>query len=79
VAVMALAHKLAHAALAALEMPGLNLLQSNGRSANQLVDHFHVHLIPQGPEDSFTHMHWNPIPGDMAEIDYTAVKIKDNF
>lgn len=74
-AVMVVAQKLAQAQLAALEMPGLNLLQSNGRPANQLVDHFHVHLIPRWPEDGFTRMHRDPISGDMAEIAATADRI----
>ena len=75
-AVMVAAQRVAKAQLAALEMPGLNLLQSNGRPANQLVDHFHVHLIPRWPDDILTRMHWNPIPGDMDEIAATAAKIK---
>ena len=73
---MSVAQKVAKAQLAALEMPGLNLLQSNGRSANQLIDHFHVHLIPRWPKDSFSQLQWELVPGDMTDISATAEKIR---
>jgi len=74
--VMTVVHNVAKAQRSALEMPGLNILQSNGRAANQLIDHFHVHLIPRWPEDNFSQMDWEMVPGDMAEISTTADKIK---
>ena len=75
-AVMVVAKKLAKAQSAALDMPGLNLVQCNGRPANQVVDHFHVHLVPRWPEDGWSHWHGSLIPGDMEEIQATAEKIK---
>ena len=36
---------------------GLNVLQNNGRVANQLVPHVHLHLIPRNVGDAF-HFNW---------------------
>ena len=30
---------------------GLNILQSNGKDAGQVIEHIHFHLIPRYPED----------------------------
>lgn len=38
------------------EMPdcmGTNLIQNNGRSAGQLINHVHVHIVPRAAGDSF--------------------------
>ena len=38
------------------EMPeciGTNLIQNNGRSAGQLIDHVHVHIVPRVFGDTF--------------------------
>ena len=32
-------------------MKGLNLLQNNGKAAGQVVDHFHLHLLPRYEND----------------------------
>ena len=74
--VITVAQKLAKAQSAVLGMPGLNLVQCNGWPANQVVDHFHVHLVPRWPEDGWSHWHGSLISGDMEEIKATAEKIK---
>lgn len=79
-AVMVVAQSLAKAQKAALDNPGMNVIQSNGRAATQLIDHLHVHLIPRWPDDSFAKaLHWELVPGDMDEIAATAGKIKGNL
>lgn len=76
-AVYSAAQRLARALKKALDQPGLNLIQSNGRAASQVVDHFHLHLIPRWPDDAFAQvMNWNLTPGDMDQIKDTAEKIK---
>ena len=75
-AVMAVAQKLARAQADILNMPGLNLVQNNGRPANQVVDHFHVHLVPRWPDDSWSHWQGSLIAGDIEAIKAMAEKIK---
>jgi len=77
-AVMLIVQKLALAQKSALDMEGLNIIQSNGRVANQIIDHLHVHLIPRWHEDGFPATDWKLVPGNMDEIAATAEKIKAN-
>ena len=34
-----------------LEIDGYNILQNNFKAAGQVIDHFHVHIIPRSRED----------------------------
>jgi histidine triad (HIT) family protein len=43
---------LAKAIVKALDAKGLNIGQNNGRAANQIVPHVHVHIIPRFNYDS---------------------------
>ncbi len=55
---------------------GVAALQLNGRGVNQVVMHYHLHLIPRvsgGPELTMTA--WELIPGDMEIIKQTGGKI----
>jgi len=76
-AIMAAAKRLAQAIKLSLDPPGLNLVQSNGRVASQIIDHFHLHLVPRWPEDKLAAaMNWKLQPGDMDQIKAAAEKIK---
>ncbi len=75
-AVARAAKKLACAIQTALNPDGIACLQLNGRGVNQLVMHYHYHLIPRaegGPELTMTQ--WELKPGDMAAISATADRI----
>ncbi len=74
-AVAAAARKVARAVQAALEPPGLNLLQCNGEAAAQSVQHFHMHVIPRRIDDDLS-MNWPIVPGNMDAIAATAERIK---
>lgn len=50
--------RLAAAVLAVTGATGLNIVQNNGRSAGQVVDHVHVHLIPRRDGDGLG-FRWN--------------------
>jgi len=50
-ALMPLAQKIADIMRDTLGMIGLNLLQNNGEAAGQVVDHFHLHLLPRYEND----------------------------
>ena len=79
-AVFEAARKIASAQKKALDMPGLNLIQSNGRAASQIIDHFHLHLIPRWPGDSLSKlMEWELKPGDMGQIGELAKQISGNL
>ncbi|MBW1721320.1 MAG: HIT family protein [Deltaproteobacteria bacterium] len=60
----------------ALNPEGVAVLQLNGRGVNQVVMHYHLHLMPRmadAPELPVTR--WELKPGDMEAIQKTAEKI----
>jgi histidine triad (HIT) family protein len=68
--------KIARAIKQALDVKGIACLQLNGRDVNQVVGHYHLHLIPRsgsGPELPMTS--WELKEGDMDEIKKAAGKI----
>ncbi len=68
--------KLAKAMKTALGVDGIAFLQLNGKAVNQVVMHYHLHLIPHRPGDAvLTMTEWKLIPGDMDVIAETARKI----
>ena len=50
-AVMQTAQRVARAAQAVFNPPGLTLLQANGREGDQTVFHFHLHVVPRLADD----------------------------
>ena len=59
-----------------LEPTGVACIQLNGRGVNQVVMHYHLHLVPRAydsPELPLTA--WKLIQGDMEDIRRTAEKI----
>jgi histidine triad (HIT) family protein len=75
-AVMSATHKLANAVKKALNPAGINLMQLNGKAANQVVPHLHLHIVPRQPEDRLTICKWEPVAGDMGKINDVAEKIR---
>lgn len=74
-AVAATAHRASRALLQSLDADGINLLQSNGSVAGQVIFHFHLHLIPRYEKDGLSLWH----RGDYREADFpgTARRIKE--
>ena len=68
--------KVATALQAALNPDGVCVMQLNGRGVNQIVMHYHMHLIPKetGPQ-KFDLTAWDLVPGDMAQIKATSEKV----
>ena len=54
-------------------------MQLNGRAANQVVMHYHVHLMPRNHGDGLTVFNWELKDGDMDRIAAAAEKIKTGF
>ena len=50
-AAMRTAQKVARAAKAAFDPPGITLLQANGKEGEQTVFHFHLHVVPRHAAD----------------------------
>ncbi len=74
--IMKTAKKLIHAIKDALNPQGVAVLQLNGRAVNQIVMHYHLHLIPRSEgEPELTMTAWKLIPGDTDKIKETAEKI----
>ena len=66
--------KVALAVKKSLKPDGMTMFQLNGRAANQLVDHYHVHLVPRWANDGVDMRHGLQ-PGDMEKIKATGAKI----
>jgi histidine triad (HIT) family protein len=68
--------KVAGAIKTALKAEGIACVQLNGRAVNQVVMHYHLHLVPRvegGPELPVTA--WEIRPGDMEKIKKTGERI----
>lgn len=75
-AVHVASRKIIHAIRKALNPTGVVCLQLNGRGVNQVVMHYHLHLMPRtgdGPE--LPVCNWELKQGDMDAIQRTAEKI----
>lgn len=79
-AIMKTAKKLVHAIKDAINPDGVAVLQLNGKAVNQVVMHYHLHLIPRcGDEGNLSMTQWELVPGNMDEIKEVAGKIKDKI
>ena len=58
---------------------GLNVQQLNGKAANQVVPHVHMHLVPRWHGDGIAISEWEPVPGNMEEIAANAEVIKSRL
>jgi histidine triad (HIT) family protein len=68
--------KIARAMKISLNPDGIAFIQLNGRAVNQIVLHYHLHLIPRKSSDpKLTMTEWELVPGDMNAIRKTAEKI----
>ena len=66
----------AKAMKSSLNADGIAFLQLNGKAVNQLVMHYHLHLVPRcagDPEIKLTQ--WELIPGDMKAVEETSKRI----
>ena len=74
-AVARTAQRVAAAVQKALNPDGLNLVQANGRGAEQSVFHFHLHVLPRRVGDEVK-LNWGHRPGDMARIKAIYERVK---
>ena len=71
--------KIAKAVHAAVEPDGMNVLQLNGKAANQVIPHLHMHIVPRWEGDGLTISAWDPVMGNSEEISATAETIKQKL
>ena len=75
-AVMATARRVAGALLAETGAEGLNLHQSNGKAAGQVIFHFHLHLLPRWEGDGLK-APWKPREGEAEELAELARRLAE--
>ena len=64
----------------ALDTTGVACLQLNGKGVNQLVMHYHLHLLPRRPGTPEIPMtKWEFISGNMAHIKEIGAKIASSI
>jgi len=74
---MGVAIKIANSIKGQFKPAGLNMVQSNGEFAGQIIPHFHLHLIPRYENDGFVIKYGQKDkPADSAELKATADMIK---
>lgn len=75
-AIHRVSQKMYHAMQKALGADGVALFQANGKSVNQVVMHYHLHLIPRkNSESRLSVTSWDLVPGDMDAIKAFSGKI----
>lgn len=68
--------KIIRAIKIALDPLGVACVQLNGRGVNQVVMHYHLHLVPRSSgEPELPFISWELRQGDMEAIEKTAKKI----
>jgi histidine triad (HIT) family protein len=69
------AQRVAKAVMRELKPDGVNLVQANGEGAGQSVPHLHIHVMPRRAGDGLI-LNWQPVPGDMKEIEAVYSRLK---
>ena len=70
--------KIARAVAGAMNSEGYNVLCNNGRSAGQLVEHLHFHIIPRNTGDGVFNR-WPAYKYQQGKIEEIAAKICENL
>jgi histidine triad (HIT) family protein len=70
--------KLAQAVALAVQAEGYNVLCNNGRSAGQLVNHMHFHIIPRNTDDKLFPS-WPSFKYQEGKAEEIAEKIRQNL
>jgi histidine triad (HIT) family protein len=77
---MAAAKTIGEAIKKTLKPEGMVCLQLNGKAVNQVVMHYHFHLIPKSAgEPEMTMTQWDLVPGNMEKIGEIAKRISANL
>ncbi len=75
-AVQTASKKIAAAIQTTLTVTGIAILQLNGKGVNQMVMHYHLHLLPREPDSpELAIAKWEIIPGNMETIEQISGEI----
>jgi histidine triad (HIT) family protein len=67
---------ISRAVISAVNADGFSIGQNNGRAANQIIPHVHVHIIPRYEDDSREGRWPSRKIGNIEQLTSTAQKIK---
>jgi histidine triad (HIT) family protein len=67
---------ISRAVMSALNADGFSIGQNNGRAANQIIPHVHVHIIPRYADDSREGRWPSRTIGNIEQLTGTAQKIR---
>ena len=67
---------ISRAVISAVNADGFSIGQNNGRAANQIIPHVHVHIIPRYEDDSRDGRWPSRKIGNIEQLTSTAQKIK---
>jgi histidine triad (HIT) family protein len=67
---------ISRAVMSALNADGFSIGQNNGRAANQIIPHVHVHIIPRYTDDSREGRWPSRTIGNIEQLTSTAQKIR---
>ncbi len=70
--------KIAKAIVTAMDSDGYNLLCNNGRTAGQIIEHLHFHIIPRNSGDALFDS-WPSYKYRQGKIEQIAEKIRENL
>ena len=59
-----------------LEPAGINILQNNGRVANQTIPHLHIHIIPREHNDGLNIGRWSVQKSDPESLSLVAQQLR---
>lgn len=59
-----------------LEPDGINILQNNGRVANQTIPHLHIHVIPRKHNDGLNIGRWSAQSSDPESLSLIAQQLR---
>jgi histidine triad (HIT) family protein len=72
-----LAKQIAIAVQIAVASPAYNLIQNNGPESGQLVNHWHLHIIPRNNVGEIPLKQGDP--ADFTKLPFVAASIRDNL
>ena len=74
--IMKVSWRLANVIKKTIEPDGMNIVQNNYPAANQVVPHFHLHLIPRNKDDGLGIGRWKPQESEQEKLERIASQIR---